>query len=135
MTVRLAVAFDVVTPGNVFVFNLQAEDVTLSTNGAVVGTIVGWDESAGYAPNHLSVGRVGLSGPSAGKLAEGTNTVRFEWLSVISTSATFAVPDYDDDVLLSDDLVCFVTVHLAWIMDVHGFVKEQNQLFPKEQLC
>jgi hypothetical protein len=134
MNARLELAADVNTPGNVFVFNLQAEDVTVSANGAVVGTIPGWDTSAGYAPNQITVGRVGLNGPSTGKLAEGTNTVKFAWLSVISTSGTFTVPDYEDNVLLSDDLVCFVTVQLAWLMDVHGFVLEQNQLYPKEQL-
>jgi hypothetical protein len=59
-------------------------------------------------------------------LAEGANRFRVAWLSAISTSSTFAVPDFSDNVLLRDDLVCLVTVELAWIMDVHRFVHKRT---------
>lgn len=68
--------------GNVYVFNLNSQDLDLSINGAPAGgTVAGWAQSGNkYQPGIQAVPRKLNASDGRGNFFNGTNSVMLSWI-------------------------------------------------------
>ncbi|HEU0097439.1 MAG TPA: hypothetical protein VFQ67_01565 [Allosphingosinicella sp.] len=68
------------TPGKVFIFNLFSQDITVSSNGGIIGKIPAWSDGSGsvsiYTPSVLVAQRTPNQSDGPGKIANGTNRLQ-----------------------------------------------------------
>lgn len=96
--------------GNVYVFNLMSQDLTLSTNGRQTpgGTIPAWSMSgaAKYQPVSQAVQRVLNASDGAGNFCNGMNSLMLQWIDGLF----FAAVQIDGRQFpLNQDLILLVT--------------------------
>ena len=96
-------------PGNVYVFNVNSQDLDLSLNGKDIdpGTISGWANSGAtkYQPNVAPVPRTLNASEGRGKFFNGNNALSLQWIDGLF----FAQVRVDGSVLpLNQDVLLFI---------------------------
>ncbi len=112
--------------GKVYVFNSYNEAISsLSIHGYAAGSIKAWAAKTTenpYQPCALEVGRVRHADElSSAGFAYGDNQIVIPWDSFQGT-ATIKIPSPADRVSGDDDLILYVCVNKAILLDARGFV-------------
>jgi hypothetical protein len=102
--------------GNVYVFNVYSQTLTVSINGLQIesGDIPDWSTGTGgarYRPNAAAVPRVLNASDSPGKFFNGPNNVTLSWLDGLYVAN---VRIDGGSLPLNQDLLLFVSKHPAW---------------------
>lgn len=111
--------------GKVYVFNCYNESINiLNVNERPADSITGWSTSVEtkYTPNRIFVQRCNSIDQSGGKAAflwDG-NPVHIEWDTYPNKRADVVIAK--DRVSIDDDLILYLTVNKAILMDTRGFV-------------
>ena len=118
--------------GNVYVFNVFSEDMTLfSTNGVQAGTIPAWSDGSGalpmFTPASLAVGRVLNAIESPAHFYNGTNKVILTWPSGIWT---FSLPIDGARFPITQNLVVMIEADRWQFIDSNGVVVSAGNLQP-----
>jgi hypothetical protein len=112
--------------GKVTVFNCYSEPIDrLLVNGDSVGDIAAWSEGGAnrppkYTPASLTVPR--SKAPEPKSIAIGDNDFRIDWGSFDGRSTILVPSPAQSPITLNDDLLLFVAINEATLMDDRGFV-------------
>ncbi|HXI24169.1 MAG TPA: hypothetical protein VNG71_09945 [Pyrinomonadaceae bacterium] len=124
------------TLGKVYIYNLFNEPATLTLNGGPAGTIDGWnsDPAKGYQPSFIAVDSAKHFEDGPGKVYRGEepnkvgeNSISVTWADGVATG-NVKFPTDNDNVRITDDLVCFIAKNNAFVETTEGFVIGGDQI-------
>lgn len=120
--------------GNVYVFNLTSQDLTLSTNGmsTASGTIPGWGQGANrYQPVGQAVPRVLNASDGPGRFFNGTNSLTLHWIDGLF----FATVKIDGSQLpLNQDLILTIARNKWRLVNQYAVEIASGDVIPYQML-
>lgn len=116
--------------GKVYVFNSYNESVSqLLVHQNDAGAIPGWEsgDTNKYSPQSVAVTRSEYPSDSEASFSYGSNDLSIRWTSYNGTT-TISIPDSSS---LVDDLIVYITLDKAILMDTRGHVMSINDVHYK----
>jgi len=118
-------------PGNVYVFNVNGEDMNLSTNGLSTngGTIPPWSQSGGnrYQPGGQAVPRTLNASDGPGKFFNGRNALGINWPDGLYGAQ---VQIDGSQFPLNQDLILFITRNSWQLVNQYAVQVASGQVTP-----
>jgi hypothetical protein len=117
--------------GNVYCFNSFNEPANLNVNGFAATQIPGWQATGQtiYTPQAIPIPRVKHTGDATAASFgnDAPNQVRIQWVSYTGNT-TITIPGSHSSLL--DDLILYLTLNKAILMDTRGFVWDTHDIAP-----